>query len=901
MRTVVRGSLAAAHRLDAGQQRKASAPAILLTIVLFVSCSTCAQPALGLDACSADDIIRQDPSCPSGTGACTISKVFAVADRCILDFGTRNLSLSGTLAIRGNFVGLNAGSLTIVPGGFIDGRSDDPETAGGEIDIVTSGSVTLQRSGAVNGRIDVSGGTAGTVDIEAGGNVTVAGRITGDSGDGASACFFIDAGGDIVFTAGSAVSASGGITGFGGDAAFNAGGNVTLADELVLTGTSGGTLAISAVGAVVIDSVRANSVAQGDGGSITIDAASLQVTGILNCRADDGEGASGGSITLNTFAGNIYLGDSLLTEGGAPDGNGGDIKLDSEQGVTLAAGFQLSSRGNGADESFGGDVSLEARDAITLQGKIDSSGGALAGNVAITSGATIALNGLIDASGRNTASAGGNLTVTAGPTSGGAVSVTNTIDVTAGGCDADGCGSAGNTDFTACSMLVGATAIINANAPEAGSNDFTVKGTLTVNGSVRAAKTTTAGTNGINTVTYRQAAPPVIASGKMNPPAVLVEQATCSAAGQTDCLDPCPQCGNSVIEYPETCDGAVSEGCCNSTCQLEQCDDGLVCTIESCAPMAGCRHMPAPSPCEEPAAPTPTPVPTPVTRLAMLRLLPQTTIVGPGEPISVDIQVEPNGQPINRVDLSIHFDRTLIMLLCNDGDMNNCLDAGSALRIVSQNYGDPRRGRIDFHAADLQSLSEPFFLARIHFVALDLVGVTPLQFVNPGQTSEQSTNIYLDGVSYFAGAVEAAVAVSLTPTVPPLTLTPGSPTGTPTLAEPTASVTATVALPTLPPTPTATTQSLPTASATPTVTLAPPTATLTALPSPSATARQRCTGDCSADGEVTVDEIVRGVNIALGTTPVSMCDAFDSNMDGEVTIDEIVAAVNAALNGCPSG
>ena len=50
---------------------------------------------------------------------------------------------------------------------------------------------------------------------------------------------------------------------------------------------------------------------------------------------------------------------------------------------------------------------------------------------------------------------------------------------------------------------------------------------------------------------------------------------------------------------------------------------------------------------------------------------------------------------------------------------------------------------------------------------------------------------------------------------------------------------------------------------------------------------------------MTVDEIIRGVNIALGNSPLEACPAFDVNCDGEVTVDEIVLAVNQALFGCP--
>jgi len=61
-----------------------------------------------------------------------------------------------------------------------------------------------------------------------------------------------------------------------------------------------------------------------------------------------------------------------------------------------------------------------------------------------------------------------------------------------------------------------------------------------------------------------------------------------------------------------------------------------------------------------------------------------------------------------------------------------------------------------------------------------------------------------------------------------------------------------------------------------------------------------CLGDCNNDGFVTIDELVRGVNIALGTALVDECPAFDGDSGGSVTIDELVRGVNAALEGCPA-
>jgi hypothetical protein len=58
-------------------------------------------------------------------------------------------------------------------------------------------------------------------------------------------------------------------------------------------------------------------------------------------------------------------------------------------------------------------------------------------------------------------------------------------------------------------------------------------------------------------------------------------------------------------------------------------------------------------------------------------------------------------------------------------------------------------------------------------------------------------------------------------------------------------------------------------------------------------------GDCDLNGEVTVDELVSSVAIALGTVSVDACREADSDGNWEVSINEIVTGVNAALHGLP--
>ncbi|MFN8643428.1 MAG: hypothetical protein U0802_17860 [Candidatus Binatia bacterium] len=60
-----------------------------------------------------------------------------------------------------------------------------------------------------------------------------------------------------------------------------------------------------------------------------------------------------------------------------------------------------------------------------------------------------------------------------------------------------------------------------------------------------------------------------------------------------------------------------------------------------------------------------------------------------------------------------------------------------------------------------------------------------------------------------------------------------------------------------------------------------------------------CAGDCDGGGEVSINELLLGVNILVGNAGVGQCPAADSSGDGSVTVNELVQAVNAALVGCP--
>src|SRR5262245_28746128 len=64
------------------------------------------------------------------------------------------------------------------------------------------------------------------------------------------------------------------------------------------------------------------------------------------------------------------------------------------------------------------------------------------------------------------------------------------------------------------------------------------------------------------------------------------------------------------------------------------------------------------------------------------------------------------------------------------------------------------------------------------------------------------------------------------------------------------------------------------------------------------TARAQCVGDCNDSGNVSIDELVLGVNISLGLQPLSRCTAFDCEDNQMVPVNCLIQGVNNSLNGC---
>ena len=131
----------------------------------------------------------------------------------------------------------------------------------------------------------------------------------------------------------------------------------------------------------------------------------------------------------------------------------------------------------------------------------------------------------------------------------------------------------------------------------------------------------------------------------------------------------------------------------------------------------------------------------------------------------------------------------------------------------------------------------------------------------------------------------------------PATFIP-TPTATPTVT-PTRTATRTR---TSTPRPSRTASATATITHTATVTPTGPTATATATqtgPTPTPPPPP-CLGDCDMNGRVTIEDIIRIVEIVLGQRPPTDCPAGDLGSDGQIGIPDLVAAVINALQGCRS-
>lgn len=319
-----------------------------------------------------------------GTSPCTVTGTHTMDDGCVLDFGTKDVILTGTLqgdnntncfyilahdfTLRGTLRAHGSCVVAQVTGTFkteivsnsaarIDTRDADDPFDGATIEAA---SVVL------NGRdINADGATGsdgGAISVTAtNGSVTGSGSSVSLHATGAGGGW----GGSIeVFSDTSSINLP---------ASFDASGGGTFA--------FGGSIFMEAATSVTVGtstrSIEAQGAGDGDGGSIEIDAdaGTATVNGNLNVNGN-GDFAFGGSI--------LVQGDDVTTgttwnARGDQSGTGGTIEIDALEAnhagtVTTTNGSASFNTLGGAGGGDGGDIDLTATGSITLAGDMDSGG-----------------------------------------------------------------------------------------------------------------------------------------------------------------------------------------------------------------------------------------------------------------------------------------------------------------------------------------------------------------------------------------------------------------------------------------------------------------------------------------------------------------------------------------------
>jgi len=624
------------------QSRRAAAGLVVAGVLVLAHVAFPGR-AVGLNACTAADIIAQDnANCPA-SGACTIKKDFDIAHGCIIDFSGRDVTLANLAVLTiapGGTVMFLARNFTVAAGGYIDGRGNSasaPNNAGAFVTIITTEAVSVLRT-TLTGRIEVSASTfPGALTILAGTNVTINGRLEADSTDTAEGGIIdVTAGGNFVSGPSSDISAVGAGGGVGGAIDLTAAGTVDVGAPIALDGYDGGSLNVDAGADAQLDDVEMKGVGLGSsmvieaglGGTLDVFAGTfVEMNGRITANGTGG--GCGGEVTITADFGDVVLLDYVLAEASLPEATetgagGGTITIFAAGVINVTAAGKISARSDGT-LGFGGGICLETDSTITSAGPIDASGGACGGTIDAIAQGAMTLNGLVAANARNFGGFGGTITIAAGDAaiSTGTLSIGGTVDVTGGQCSMEnGCGVAGSLDLEACNVTVASTAFIDARAPEGGgANRITAHEQLTIQGQMRADSTDGLSPDGTNEFIFPIAKPPII-TAVIDPPAALMPRATCISPNvPANCIFPCPVCGNGVVEFPESCDTLappISCDGCSRYCRVENCNDGNACTTDSCNTNLGCRHQiivpcntPTPTFTPTGSAPSPTPTRTP--------------------------------------------------------------------------------------------------------------------------------------------------------------------------------------------------------------------------------------------------------------------------------------------------
>ncbi|MFN2426227.1 MAG: DUF4215 domain-containing protein [Candidatus Binatia bacterium] len=482
-----------------------------------------------------------------------------------------------------------------------EGRGENPLNCSSNTDCSFGTCSVGTASVLMNGPVAGSSDSPANIVVRAADSVSISKPINLNSSyvDADGGNLSVDArSGSISVTA--KINATGGGFSQGGSVELSAGTDITLYDDINVTGGDfdGGSIDLSSDRDITITgSLFANSaVGAGFGGEILIDAgrnlsfsgvsaaskSTMETTGHTDVSNSSGDGGtqelySGGDLTLGTNT-------RLIGNGSAPDGTGADMYV--EAGGSLAMHGDITAKGTGIDSS-GGSVDISADDGSVTAGStatFDVTGGSGGGGALeiYSFSGSIGFHGGGDASGSSGGSGGGVY-----------LNARQGADLTG---DLIAAGSGGDLEVDACRITLSSGASL-ANA--GGRNTLVSHDVM----ELLAGSAVTAPSGGVNTLRYRNASRPPVVQGTVSPAPTLV-------------LDPnlsdCPLCGNRFVDAGESCDdgNAVNGDGCNANCQNENCiaqtispgypavalcEDGNVCTADVCnATLNGgnCEHPP---------------------------------------------------------------------------------------------------------------------------------------------------------------------------------------------------------------------------------------------------------------------------------------------------------------------
>jgi hypothetical protein len=592
--------------------------------------------------------------CAAGADPCVLSVKKTVTDGSVLDFGSRTLDIQSGAQISvadGGGFSILAGALRIRPAGAL-------KAVGGTIDVTTgpNGNMLIELSGTSRGKIDVSGPNGGTITLctpacetaTGGGTVTVNGdllanaTVPGSNGLGGGGSVSVTAQALTVGLNGSIGAVGGGLSSGGSIDIFTAG-NITLNGPISVAGGTGdgGDITLDA-GADVVGTALINlngRVGNYGSGGIGLDVfavGSISLAGDIDGRGAGTTTAGGGDgaeVFLLASNGDVTLNGKILADGAPPDGFGGGIEIDADNGSVFLNNL-VSARGLGTLYSIGGDVSFSAGGSALGITNVDVSGGAAGGTVdAGAISGTLGVSGTINANGTATGAGGGAIGLQACDVSVQPGAVVTSLGVQ-GETDVNGSNdvtlkgtwtSAANRIFyrdpakppvtAGSTFMPAADVVLDAGLPPCGGFPPTTTTTTlfppTTTTTLFPPPTTTTTAPPVTTTTTSSTTTTTTSSTTTTTTSSTTTTTTTTSTTSTTVTTTTVTTSSSTTTTPTTSTSSSTTVSSTSTtastapvttstaplpaCDAaapEACDDGDPCTVDSCDPVAGCQHDP---------------------------------------------------------------------------------------------------------------------------------------------------------------------------------------------------------------------------------------------------------------------------------------------------------------------